>query len=224
MICLHGYMPSEKNVSFISSKFRASLSDIVICVSHLPFPQSWSGLLWQKIANWFRANKIAINVTKTKFIVFRTRGKPVHPQDCQLIYNGNEIGVPVNQDLIHPVERIHKEGETKNFKLLGVLFDECLSFDDHINGICAKISKSLFCINRIKNFVNQDTLKTLYFAMVHFNLVYCSNIYSCSNTTSLNKLRVKQKQTVRTICNAGIRDHTAPLFAQLRILPLDHLI
>ncbi len=107
---------------------------------------------------------MAINVTKTKFIVFRTRGKPVHPQDCQLIYNGNEIGMPVNQDLIHPVERIHNEGETKNFKLLGVLFDEYLSFDDHINGLCAKISKSLFCINRIKIFVNQDTLKTLYFA------------------------------------------------------------
>jgi hypothetical protein len=119
--------------------------------------------------------------------------------------NGNEIGMPVNQDLIHPVERIHNEGETKNFKLLGVLFDEYLSFDDHITDLCAKISKSLFCINRIKNFVNQDTLKTLYFAMVHFNLVYCSNIYSCSNTTSLNKLRVKQKQAVRNICNAGVQ-------------------
>ncbi len=78
----------------------------------------------------------------------------------------------------------------------------------------------LYKINRIKNFVNQDTLKTLYFAMVHSHLVYCINIYSCANTTSLNKLRVKQKQAVRIICNAGIRDHTAPLFAQLRILPL----
>ena len=36
-----------------------------------------------KIANWFewfRANKMAINVAKTKFIVFRTRGKPIHPK------------------------------------------------------------------------------------------------------------------------------------------------
>ncbi len=29
----------------------------------------------QKIANWFRANKMAVNTVKTKFIVFRTRGK-----------------------------------------------------------------------------------------------------------------------------------------------------
>ena len=76
----------------------------------------------QKIANWFRANKMAINASKTKFIVFRTRGKIVNPRDCQLIYNGNEIGMPENPELIHLIERIHNEGETKNFKLLGVLF------------------------------------------------------------------------------------------------------
>ena len=156
--------------------------------------------------------------------MFRTRGKQINPQDCNIVYNGNEIGMPVDPDLIHPVERVHNEGEIKNFKLLGVLFDEYLSFDEHINGLCAKISKSLFCINRIKNFVNQDTLKTLYFAMVHSHLVYCINIYSCANTTNMNKLRIKQKQAIRTICNAGFREHTAPLFTQLRILPIDQLI
>jgi hypothetical protein len=49
------------------------------------------------------------------------------------------------------------------------------------------------------------------------------NEYS-GNTTSLKKLRVKQKEAIRAICNAGYRDHTAPLFAQLKILPLDQLI
>jgi hypothetical protein len=29
----------------------------------------------QKISNWFRSNKMAVNAAKTKFIVFRTRGK-----------------------------------------------------------------------------------------------------------------------------------------------------
>ncbi len=31
--------------------------------------------------------------------------------------------MPENLDLIHLVERIHNKGETKNFKLLGVVFD-----------------------------------------------------------------------------------------------------
>jgi len=64
----------------------------------------------------------------------------------------------------------------------------------------------------------------LYFAMVHSHIVYCINIYSCANTTSVNKLRVKQKEEIRIISNAGFRDHTTPLFAQLSIPPLDQLI
>ncbi len=134
----------------------------------------------QKIANWFRANKMAINASKTKFIVFRTRGKIVNPLDCKLTYNGNEIGMPENPKHIHIIKRIHNDGETKNFKLLGVLFDEYLSFEDHISYLCTKISKSLFCINRVKNFVNQNTQKVLYFAMIHSHLVYCMNIYHCA--------------------------------------------
>jgi hypothetical protein len=42
--------------------------------------------------------------------------------------------------------------------------------------------------------------------MVHSHIVYCINIYSCANTKSLNRLRIKQKQAVRIICNAGFRD------------------
>jgi hypothetical protein len=41
----------------------------------------------QKIANWFRSNKMAINTAKTKFIVFRTRGKRIDPDDFILIFN-----------------------------------------------------------------------------------------------------------------------------------------
>jgi hypothetical protein len=113
---------------------------------------SYVNIELQKISNWFRTNRMAVNTAKTKFIVFRTRGKIINPLD------ENEIGLPNNPDLIYPIERIYNEGNTKSFKLLGVLFDEFLSFDDHISNLCAKVSKSLFCINRVKYF-KQDTKK-----------------------------------------------------------------
>ncbi len=167
---------------------------------------------------------MAVNANKTKFIVFRTRGKPINPLDCILHFNENEIGLPNNPGLIHEIERIHNGGETKSFKLLGVLIDEYLSFDDHISHLCTKISKSLFCINRVKNFVDSNTKKVFYFAMIHSHTMYCLSIYSCANNTSLNQLRIKQKAAIRIICNAGYREHTVPLFSQLKILPLDHMI
>ena len=40
----------------------------------------------------------------------------------------------------------------------------------------------------------------------------------------MNKLKIKQKQAIRIVCNANHRDHTGPLFKQQKILPLDDLI
>ncbi len=60
--------------------------------------------------------------------------------------------------------------------------------------------------------------------MVHSHIVYCLSIYSCANISSLNKLKLKQKEAIRIICNSGFRDHTAPQFDRLKILTLDKLI
>jgi hypothetical protein len=49
---------------------------------------------------------MAVNANKTKFIVFRTRGKPINPLDCILHFNENKIGMPKKPNLIHEIERI----------------------------------------------------------------------------------------------------------------------
>jgi hypothetical protein len=128
------------------------------------------------------------------------------------------------QNLIYPISRIHNDGNEKSFKLLGVHFDEYLSFEEHTNNLSSKISKSLFCMNRLKNFVTPAALKMLYYAMVHSHLNYCINVYSCAYPTTLNRLKLKQKEAIRIISKAGYRDHTNPLFKQSGILPLENLV
>ena len=58
----------------------------------------------KKIANWFLANKMAVNTVKTKFIIFRTRGKVINNEECNLVFNSNEVGMPEDQWLIFPIE------------------------------------------------------------------------------------------------------------------------
>ena len=178
----------------------------------------------QKIANWFLSNKMAINTSKTKFILFRTQGKQVDESICKIFYNNNEIGKPVDQNLIFNIERIHNSGTTKNFKLLGILLDEYLSFDSHINLLCSKVAKSLYIINRVKNTLPKESLVTLYYALIHSHISYCTSVYGSATPTSLSKLVVMQKKAIRTICNVPSRTHTATLFKELKILPLDKLI
>ena len=57
-----------------------------------------------KLANWFRANKMALNVSKTKFIIFHTKGKKFNFEENSIVYNENEIGKPGDPNLIPPLK------------------------------------------------------------------------------------------------------------------------
>ena len=71
---------------------------------------------------------MAVNTAKTKCIIFRTKGKQIDPNHPNVVFNSNEIGKQDKQANIFKIERIHNAGVTKTFKLLGVLFDEFLTF------------------------------------------------------------------------------------------------
>ena len=122
----------------------------------------------QKIANWFRANRMAVNISKTKFIIFHGRGKRVNMNNLQIVYNNNEICKPEDPSLITPLERVfdgHPNKESRSYKLLGVHFDECLTFKTHINIVSNKINQSIYCINRANPFLTKKTFKKPLFCL-----------------------------------------------------------
>jgi hypothetical protein len=47
-------------------------------------------------------------------------------------YDSTELGQISNPQLVTPIERVHNLGSETSFKLLGVYFDEYLSFDAHM--------------------------------------------------------------------------------------------
>jgi hypothetical protein len=72
---------------------------------------------------------MAVNTSKTKFILFHTKGKPVNIATNSIVFNNNEIGTQDNPNLIAPIGRIHARNTNKkerSFKLLGILLDKNL--------------------------------------------------------------------------------------------------
>jgi len=67
-------------------------------------------------------------------------------------------------------------------------------------------------------------LKSLYTSFFHSHLLYCTNIFSCTSQANINKIFMQQKKTIRIITNSSYNAHTAPLFANLNILPQDKVI
>ena len=181
----------------------------------------------QKIANWFKCNKMAVNISKTKYIIFRTKGKKIDSNCDKIIFNNNELGAPNNPDLLTHIDRIYTDNpnpDNRYFKLLGVYLDEHLSFNKHADYICAKLSRAIFCIKRSAKNLSLKSLKSLYYALVHPHLLYCINILGCTTTKNISRISKLQKKAIRIITKSKNNAHTIPLFQETKILPFEKLM
>jgi hypothetical protein len=180
----------------------------------------------RKMAIWFQSNKMALNISKTKYIIFHVPPKKVD-KNIVLTLDSNIPNTPFNPDLIFEIERIHNSHANpslRSFKLLGIYFDEHLNFNANTQALISKLSRSIFFINRAKHTLTPKALKALYTSFFHSHLLYCTNIYSCTSQTNINKIFLQQKKAIRIITNSGYTAHTAPLFNSLNILPLAKVI
>jgi hypothetical protein len=78
-----------------------------------------------------------------------------------LIYDDNELGFEHDESKISILDRIRNKNanlDQKSFRLLGVLLDENLSFDHHINMLTSKLSKSIYIINKVKHILPLSAL------------------------------------------------------------------
>ena len=111
-----------------------------------------------------------------------------------------------------------------NTKFLGVIIDKKLNWVDHITFIKNKISKSIGIINKIRKFLDKNTLRNLYFTFIYPYLIYCIEIWGNTHNTYLLPLIKLQKKCVRIITFSHYLEHTEPLFKQLDILNFNALV
>ena len=88
----------------------------------------------QKVYVWLASNKLTLNIKKSKFMFFSNKKKVNHEMNIKI--NGNKLE------------------KCDNYKYLGVIFDNNLSWQPHIEYICGKISKAC-------RFYGYSTLTTL---------------------------------------------------------------
>ena len=73
------------------------------------------------VVNWFKLNKLCLNVKKTNFMIFSAKNKP---------YSGSELSISVDNV---PVDLVYQT------KFLGVFIDSKLSWTSPINHVASKI-------------------------------------------------------------------------------------
>ena len=122
------------------------------------------------------------------------------------------------------MERIDITSETPAMRFLGVFFDPNLNFKVHVEKIISKLSKALYTLRSVKNFLTPKALKSLYYSLIHCHLIYALPIWSICNQKLKKDIFTKQKMAIRIISGLKYNAHTEPTFKALKILPFPDLI
>jgi len=126
--------------------FADDTSTIITNPSPSKFKEDINNII-DNINDWFRGNSLSLNYDKTYFLQFRPK-------------NSYEINIKISCD-----NKLIKE--IKNTKFLGLDTDSSLSWKSHIDQMMIKLSTACYVIRYVKNFMSQDTLRTIYFPYFH---------------------------------------------------------
>ena len=110
---------------------------------------------------WSRNNNLLLNGAKMKYILFSST-KIKFLQDFEYSFDFNN----------DKVEKVH------NWKVLGMIFQENLFWEKHIDQLICTCYKKLFVLKKINRFAPQKTRKHLAQALIISKIAYGNIIYS----------------------------------------------
>ena len=148
--------------------------------------------------SWCCANRLSINVSKTNLMLFSNN---LDPGDISEVYMNNV--------------RIQYASSAK---FLGIMIDDKLKFNLHINNIAQKISKNCGIFYKLKQYVSTNTLLCIYRSFVESYLNYCTVLFGNAYPSHLRPLETAQKKCVRIIADELPYAHSTPIFHELKLL------
>ena len=101
---------------------------------------------FQKVCEFFCANKPVLHSDKTKFIIF---SRSNINQDVSVVCNNNNNGQNFPEN-IYPISGVQSNDNSPAVKFLGVYFDPDLNFKFHISFLRKKLSKALYALCTVK--------------------------------------------------------------------------
>ena len=102
--------------------------------------------------SWFKANLLSLNIDKTYLLHFR---------------NNNDIDNTLTINYMNKTIT-----NVPSVKFLGLLVDDTLSWDKHINQIASKLSSACYAVRALTPLLSINALKMLYFSYAHSIISY----------------------------------------------------
>ena len=149
------------------------------------------------VNHWITSNRLTANVLKLNHMLFNDKGC----HENYVVKLGNAV-----------VPRV------SHTRLLGIIVDDKLSWKFHVDTIASKISQVCGLLYQIRNKLNKDCLKLLYYSLVYSHIVYGVCIWGGTRQKYLSVIVTAQKRAVRTMLFVGRYEPTHELFLDNNLL------
>ena len=154
-----------------------------------------------KITDWFKANKLTVNINKTVFMSFGPK-------------NDKLASINLSGEIIN-----HSE----HTKFLGLWIDDKLNWNKHCNTLINKLKRNQTLIRTTKNLFNQSTLKLIYHAHIQSHINYGLVIWGgMVNKETLNRIQRIQTKCLKQIKNSIKYPHELKILDINQQIKLEH--
>ena len=155
-----------------------------------------------KISDWLSANRLSLNVAKSKLLYFTNKNRN-SLRDIQIKINGETLK------------------EVADAKYLGVYMDNKLNWDVHINHIKLRLSKGISMLAKIRHYVPESVRRSLYFTFINSHTGYNLLNWGTAPTHYIESVSAKTRKAIRLISFENKDEPALPLFRKNSILPLE---
>ena len=152
------------------------------------------------VYKWFCDNRLTLNISKSSFAIYHRKGRRMHGDNFALEINNVNL------------ERV------KSVKFLGVILDDHLSWEHHVNVVTSRISKLIPLIHKIRDNLSSSSLRQIYFALIYPSLTYCIAVWGSCNSTVFQGVMLVMKRVVRIMSFSNRFEHSGPLFLRFNLL------
>ena len=155
-----------------------------------------------KISDWLSANRLSLNVSKSKLLYFTNKNRN----------NLKDINIRINNEILKEVDAA---------KYLGVHMDNKLNWNTHTNNMKLRLSKGISMLALIRHYVPDSVRRSLYFTFINSHTDYNLLNWGTAPPTTLETVSSKTRKAIRIISFKDKDEPALPLFKKHSILPLD---
>ena len=157
-------------------------------------------MIMTQLNNWFKANKLTLNSEKSSFTIFKSSKKVIPNLPNQIEFFNQNIK------------------KTSHIKFLGIILDENLTFNDHINEVCNKLKRLFHIFYNIRDYLSHENIKTIYYALVYSRIKYGISVYGQACNTKLKRIQTIQNQLLKVLAGKDYLFSTDKLHVEFELL------